>query len=201
MRAAGVDIGKRQFTIASVPFGEKRPTPAVLTVKTKEPDPMTAALFLGKRLRWYVEEAGPFQDVRVVWLEEPWGKFHNVGRELGIVLGVLAAQFPEDVSVASVSPGDWRTILGLPQRSTARTSVKVETQLYAQAATRIGPADAYTLRGETDGSGQTWWDAQPWNEHEADAVAIALACVEEQKSPLAKTASAQYPPRTTKGRP
>jgi hypothetical protein len=149
VRAGGIDLGKRRFTIASIPVGVRRPTPAVVTVKTKIPDPLDAARHLADRLEWYVEETPEFSDLRVVYLEEPWGGQRQQLVELGTVLGVLAGALPREMLVRKIPPDEWRHALGVPTRG---SSVKYQTQLYAQAACAGGP----------------------WDEDESDAIAIAL---------------------------
>jgi len=187
MTVGGIDIGKRQFTIAAIPLGEKRPVPAVVTVSTKIKDPIGAAQMLAGRLRFYLEETSMFGALRSVWLEEPWGKQTAQVRDLSIVLGFLAAQFHSDVAVSTVSPDEWRGKLGLPRRA-HQADLKAAAIQYAQAAT----ADAETIRQfagvDRDIFGQGA-RAVDWSDHEADAICMALACRQEIETLARESAS------------
>lgn len=187
MTVGGIDLGKRQFTIAAIPVGEKRPTPAVVTVKTKIPDPIAAARMLASRLTFYLEETSMFGGLRYVWLEEPWGKQTAQVRDLSIVLGFLAAQFHAETSLKTVSPDEWRGALGLPKRK-HQAELKLAAMEYAQAATEPGNLNI-DKDGDTDVglhlNQSTWY----YDDHEADAICMALGCRLELESLARETAS------------
>jgi hypothetical protein len=190
MTVGGIDLGKRQFTIAAIPVGEKRPTPAVVTVQTKIKDPIAAAQMLAARLTFYLEETAMFGGLRYVWLEEPWGKQTAQVRDLSIVLGFLAAQFHAETSLKTVSPDEWRGALGLPKRK-HQAELKMAAMQYARASTSAPylsmdrpDVTSTTMIGPDELDDRVWYD-----DHEADAVCMALGCRFELESLARETAS------------
>jgi Holliday junction resolvasome RuvABC endonuclease subunit len=148
---AGIDIGVRRVTLCLL-GAHGQPSWRRLEAPSHL-DALQAARALGV-LAAYAD----WSTTSVVWVERPFGKHIRSVADLSRVVGAVLAGIPADIPVSEISPGEWKIGVGL-----RGNAPKLDVQRWAQDHLRAGFAGNLE-RVELD-------------EHEADAYAIATACL------------------------
>src|SRR5690348_14489521 len=99
----------------------------------------------------------PWERYDVVWFERPAGRFVKSIADLSRVYGAVLAAIPECVPVSEMPPAQWKATVGLKGNAG-------KPDVIAWAAAR--------------------WPSVEWDEHMADAYAVAVACLVESNRAL-----------------
>lgn len=147
---AGVDLSVSRLDVAIIPLDPDQQRSAIFRHEPvpKVKDRHQRCRYIPGIIRSLLKDED--QDVTMVWVEEPFGRYRTADRALLPIFGAVLASIPAWITVTGVGPLEWRRILGLP------------------AGLSKAPAilEAHSRCPDLEGA---------LDEHEAEAVLVALA--------------------------
>lgn len=111
---AGVDLSTTRIDVAILPLDPESPRVPVWRSERlpSSKDRHDRCRHVPQALHSLLVDAE--QDVTMVWVEEPFGRFRSADRALLPIFGAVLASVPKWIEATGIGPLEWRRVLSLP---------------------------------------------------------------------------------------